>query len=87
RHAWCSLLVARAIENQAYVIGVNRIGEDGNGIGYSGDSVILDYLGQPLAETAQETPAILEAELSLENLKQFREKFPAQLDADDFALL
>ena len=49
RHAWSSLLIARAIENQSYVIGVNRVGEDGNGINYSGDSVILDYLGQPLS--------------------------------------
>jgi len=86
RHAWSSLLTARAIENQSYVIGVNRVGEDGNGINYSGDSVILDYLGQPLAQTTAHTPAILTAELSLPELQSFREKFPAHLDADDFEL-
>jgi predicted amidohydrolase len=86
RHAWSSLLTARAIENQSYVIGVNRVGEDGNGINYSGDSVILDYLGQPLAETAANNPAILTADLSLAGLEGFREKFPAMLDADEFEL-
>jgi len=86
RHAWSSLLTARAIENQSYVIGVNRVGEDGNGINYSGDSVILDYLGQPLAQTTAHTPAILSAELSLGDLQKFREKFPAHLDADEFEL-
>lgn len=86
RHAWSSLLTARAIENQAYVIGVNRVGEDGNGIEYSGDSVILDFLGQPLAHTSAHTPAILEADLSLADLQVFRDKFPAMLDADEFDL-
>ncbi|WP_373086827.1 amidohydrolase [Zhongshania sp.] len=86
RHAWSSLLTARAIENQSYVIGVNRVGEDGNGINYSGDSVILDYLGQPLAQTTAHTPAILKAEISLAELHGFREKFPAHLDADEFEL-
>ncbi len=86
RHAWSSLLTARAIENQCYLVGVNRVGEDGNGIAYSGDSVVLDYLGQPLAHTGPETPAILQAEFSLEALQSFREKFPAMLDADRFEL-
>ncbi|WP_269620402.1 amidohydrolase [Zhongshania sp. BJYM1] len=86
RHAWSSLLTARAIENQSYVIGVNRVGEDGNGIHYSGDSVILDYLGQPMAHAAANTPAILSAEISLPDLHAFRETFPAHLDADRFEL-
>lgn len=86
RHAWSSLLTARAIENQSFVVGVNRVGEDGNGIEYSGDSVILDFLGQPLAQTKPHTPAILEAEISLADVQTFREKFPAMLDADDFEL-
>ena len=86
RHAWSSLLTARAIENQSYVIGVNRVGEDGNGINYSGDSVILDYLGQPVANATANMPAILSAEISLPDLQAFREKFPAHLDADGFEL-
>ena len=48
-HAWSTLLKARAIENLAYVVGVNRIGKDGNGATYAGDSVALDFLGQPLS--------------------------------------
>ena len=86
RHAWSSLLTARAIENQSYVVGVNRVGEDGNGIDYSGDSVILDFLGQPLAKTTAHTPAILEATISLAEVQAFRDKFPAMLDADEFEL-
>lgn len=74
--------MTEAIENQSYVIGVNGVGEDGNGINYSGDSVILDYLGQPLAQTT----AILTAEISLTDLQGFREEFPAHLDADEFEL-
>ncbi len=71
---WKTLLKARAIENVAYVIGVNRIGEDGNGHGYSGDSAIVNYRGE------------LVQELSLEELNAFREKFPALNDADSFQL-
>ena len=71
---WKTLLKARAIENVAYVIGVNRIGEDGNGHAYSGDSAIVNYRGE------------LSDELSLEELNAFREKFPALNDADSFQL-
>ena len=71
---WKTLLKARAIENVAYVIGVNRIGEDGNGHAYSGDSAIVNCRGE------------LTQELSLEELNAFREKFPALNDADSFQL-
>jgi predicted amidohydrolase len=71
---WKTLLKARAIENVAYVIGVNRIGEDGNGHAYSGDSAIVNFRGEPVQE------------LSLEELNAFREKFPALNDADSFQL-
>lgn len=71
---WKTLLKARAIENVAYVIGVNRIGEDGNGHAYSGDSAIVNFRGE------------LTQELSLEELNAFREKFPALNDADSFQL-
>ena len=46
---WSTLLAARAIENQAFVIGCNRVGQDGNQLNYSGDSVVLDFVGLPLA--------------------------------------
>jgi omega-amidase len=84
-HAWRQLLVARAIENQAYVIGVNRVGADGNGVPYSGDSAAIDYLGQPLAAAGAE-PAVITVTLDAARLAAFREKFPAHLDADRFTL-
>ena len=49
RHHWRSLLIARAIENQAYVVGVNRVGTDGSGLDYAGDSMIIDPMGEMLA--------------------------------------
>jgi predicted amidohydrolase len=84
-HAWRTLLKARAIENQAFVVGVNRAGPDGHGIAHSGDSAAIDFLGQPLAEAGAE-PAVLTVELDGARLAAFREKFPAHLDADRFTL-
>ncbi len=83
--AWRTLLRARAIENQAYVVGVNRVGNDGHGIGHAGDSAAIDYLGQPLAELGAE-PAVVTVELEAVRLAAFRAKFPAHLDADRFTL-
>lgn len=83
--AWRALLRARAIENQAYVIGVNRVGTDGRGVAYAGDSAIIDFLGRALAQ-ADEGPGILKAELEAQALAQFRAGFPAHLDADRFTL-
>jgi len=86
RYAWQTLLRARAIENLACVVGVNRVGTDGNDIAYAGDSVVLDAVGQPLLELgAQEQVAT--ARLSAAALQAHRQRFPAQLDADRFALL
>ena len=85
RNAWSTLLRARAIENQAYVIGVNRCGTEPKNI-YSGDSAILDYLGQPLAEATPSVECMTSATLSLEALETFRKGFPAHLDADSYAL-
>jgi omega-amidase len=84
-HAWRTLLKARAIENQAYVVGVNRVGPDGHGIAHSGDSAAIDYLGQPLAEAHAEA-AVITVQLDGAKLGAFREKFPAHLDADRFRL-
>jgi predicted amidohydrolase len=74
RLAWTTLLQARAIENQAYVVGVNRVG-DGNGIAYSGDSRIVDPLGELLA-TASRTETILFADVSADEVRRVREHFP-----------
>jgi omega-amidase len=85
REAWRALLKARAIENLAYVIGVNRVGTDGRNLSYAGDSVAHDFLGEPLVELGDE-PAVVNAELDLAALRAFRERFPAHLDADRFTL-
>ncbi len=84
--AWQSLLVARAIENQAYVAGVNRTGTDGLGVFHAGHSVVHDFLGATLV-AAGESPALVTASLDLAALRGFRESFPAQLDADRFTIV
>ncbi len=87
REVWNTLLKARAIENQSYVIGVNRIGKDGEGITYSGDTVIIDPKGRIIKKATDHQEEIINADLSLNELNLFREKFPVSLDADDFKLL
>jgi len=83
--AWQALLRARAIENLCYVVAVNRVGPDGRDVAYAGDSVALDYLGQPLlALDAQ--PGVATVSLDSTPLVAFRERFPAHLDADRFSL-
>jgi omega-amidase len=84
--AWKSLLRARAIENQCYVIGVNRVGNDGNNIYHSGDSTVIDPLGEILYEKANEED-VFTVQLSKERLKEVREKFQFWRDADQFEIL
>ena len=86
RHAWRTLLSARAIENLSYVVGVNRVGSDGNGIEYAGDSVAHDMLGRPLVEFGAQ-PQVATVTLAAGPLAAHRTRFPAQLDADRFTLL
>lgn len=85
--AWSKLLQARAIENLAYVTGVNRVGLDGKEIPYSGGSVVIDFKGDVITSHTDNTESILTTELSKEDLINFREKFPAHLDADDFKII
>jgi predicted amidohydrolase len=85
-HAWATLLKARAIENLSYVVGVNRIGTDGNGTTYAGDSVVLDFLGRPLSSEGG-GDRVETAVLDLESLQAYRASFPAHLDADRFELV
>ena len=86
RDVWSILLQARAIENQAFLVGVNRVGEDGSGMTYSGDSVILDPKGMVLSGAKRGVEATISASLSLEELISFRSKFPAWMDGDDFSI-
>lgn len=83
-HAYKSLLLARAIENQAYVLWVNRIGEDGNGVLYSGDSMIIDPYGKIVTMAEESAEQIIESAISYEKLKDYREKFGVGLDWDKF---
>jgi omega-amidase len=83
--AWKSLLRARAIENQCYVIGVNRVGNDGNNIYHSGDSMVIDPLGEVLYQKA-DAEDIFTIELTRERLNEVREKFQFWRDADDFKI-
>lgn len=85
-HAWKTLLQARAIENQSYVIGVNRVGEDGNGIYHSGDSMVIDPLGEVLYHKKDDED-IFTMTLQKENLQQVRERFQFWRDADEFQIL
>lgn len=84
--AWKTLLVARAIENQCYVVGVNRVGNDGNNIYYSGDSMIVDPLGEILYHKKDEED-IFTITLEKEHLQNVREKFPFWRDADGFKIV
>jgi omega-amidase len=85
RYAWQTLLRARAIENISYCVGVNRVGTDGVGLQYSGDSVALDFLGQPLcAETASVSAHTVV--INRHALEEHRARVPAHLDADEFEL-
>ena len=85
-HHWRSLLIARAIENQVYTIGVNRVGKDGNGIYHSGDTTVLDYSGSLLQHDAH-VESISTIELNLQNQQSFRSKFPFLADQDAFKLI
>jgi len=84
-YAWRTLLRARAIENLCYVAAVNRVGADGNGLDYDGDSAVIDFLGQPISEAADQevvtTTTLLAAELATH-----RKRFPAMLDGDAFSI-
>lgn len=84
-YAWKTLARARAIENLCYVAAVNRVGTDGNGHDYSGDSALIDFLGQPLVES-DDRVGVVTAVASASALAAHRERFPAMVDADRFQL-
>ena len=82
-----TLLRARAIENQCYVVGVNRVGKDGNGATYAGDSVAVDFLG-PAARRARAAATASRPPCSISSrCAPIATSFPAQLDADRFELV
>lgn len=85
-YAWNTLLRARAIENQCYTVGVNRVGNDPKNV-YSGSSVILDFMGQPIVEAKDSEVDVVSAELSMEKLTEYKKNFAAYLDADKFEII
>lgn len=84
-HAWTTLLMARAIENQCYVAGVNRIGDDPN-CHYCGASAIIDPYGHTIQACPDNTKAHASAHIDMETLNAFRKKFPVLDDADPYTL-
>ncbi|MCU0320425.1 MAG: amidohydrolase [Flavobacteriales bacterium] len=85
RYPWSHLLIARAIENQCHVIGVNRVGQDGNGHLYSGDSAAIDPRGAVQGLTPG-VAGVLTTVFDRAALEDFRAKFPVALEADGFTL-
>ena len=83
---WDILLQARAIENQAYVCGVNRVGVDGLGIDYDGHSALLDFKAKPLLEFFENKTSIQTADINVETLEIYRQKFKVWKDADQFEI-
>lgn len=86
-NVWKALLVARAIENQCYVIGVNRVGENPDGTSYTGDSVVISPRGETLASLESGTEGVVSTMLSMESLEKYRSDMPIWRDADPFELL
>ncbi len=84
-YAWGTLLRARAIENLCYVVGVNRVGTDGNGVEHTGGSLAIDFLGEVITDmgTAESEQIVY---LEKAPLEKYRERFPAYLDADQFEI-
>ncbi|WP_095067082.1 amidohydrolase [Pseudomonas sp. Irchel 3A18] len=82
---WNRLLPARAIENLCYVAAVNRVGNDGKGFTYTGDSQVLDFQGDSLVDIG-EGDGVFKATLNAAALRDYRTRFPANLDADTFEI-
>ena len=86
RHIWDTLLKARAMENQSFVVGVNRIGADGNHTAHSGGTTMIDFTGENLVTATDNQQQIITRQLDFSELAKFKEGFQAFLDADEFEL-
>lgn len=84
-NAWTQLLKARAIENLCYSLGVNRVGTDGNGLAYNGQSACYDFKGDTLL-SLEDRETIEFIDLDIQQLTDYRARFPAHLDQDQFIL-
>jgi predicted amidohydrolase len=86
RYAWKQLLIARAIENQSYCVGLNRIGIDGIGISYKGDSMIVDPMGDLVQDKIWTGPKMNTEKLDYQKLTKIRSSLPFQQDSDKFSI-
>lgn len=86
-YPWIQLLIARAMENQAFVLGVNRVGVDGLGNRYSGDSMLIDPKGNIVVRANPNQEQVIETSIQLGELLNFRKKFNVALDWDDFKMI
>jgi len=86
KQPWKKLLLARAIENQAFVIAANRVGKDRKDITYSGDSAVIDPYGEYIAEGEPGKEQLIHSTISYQTLIDFRKKFPVLNDGDEFGL-
>jgi omega-amidase len=86
-HPWKTLLLSRAIENQCYVVGLNRVGDDSNGIYHSGDSAIINAKGEMVSKIKPHEELTETVALNYSELQEFRKTFPVLLDGDDFEIL
>jgi len=86
RHIWDTLLKARAMENQSYVVGVNRIGADGFNTAHSGGTTIINFSGENIISAGDNQQQIISTKLDFTKLERFKAGFPAFLDADEFEL-
>lgn len=85
-YVWDALLRARAIENQAYVIGVNRVGTDANGLQYNGHSIAIDYMGKNISDALSSCEMLYVVDIDTQKQNEFKTQFPVHLDADAFTI-
>ena len=75
------------MENQAFVVGVNRVGKDGPGVGHCGGTAIYDFVGETIVAAEDNRQMVISCELDFSKLEKFKQNFPAFLDADKFEIV